>query len=338
MSTRFHHPENVLITGGGGFLGKAIARLLVRRGDRVNSLSRNLYPALDDLGINQIQADISDAAAVASACAGMDVVYHTAAKAGVWGDPATYHAVNVDGTRNVIAACQKHHVPRLIHTSSPSVVFTGGNMAGVNESAPYPFHFDAAYPATKAIAEQLVRQAAQDGLPAIILRPHLVWGPEDNHLVPRIIARAKGLVQIGTGDNQVDVVYIDNAAEAHVLAADCLKDNPALSGHIYFISQGEPVRLWDMVNAILQAANLPPVRRSISAATAIKIGAALEWIYSTFHLPGEPKLTRFTARELSTSHWFDIRAAITDLGYTPQISTEEGLVRLAHWLREHRSH
>jgi nucleoside-diphosphate-sugar epimerase len=332
MPSNFHQPETVLITGGGGFLGKAIARLLVKRGDLVYSLSRNRYEALDNMGVKQIQADVSNPAAVESACAGMDVVYHTAAKAGIWGNAASYYSVNVEGTLNVIAACQKNRISRMVHTSSPSVVFTGGNMAGVNESAPYPFHFDAAYPATKAIAEQAVRQAAREGLSAIILRPHLIWGPEDNHLVPRIIQRAKSLVQIGNGDNQVDVTYIDNAAEAHVLAADRLKENPGLSGNIYFISQGEPVRLWDMVNAILKAANLPPVRRSISVRTAIRMGAALEWIYSTFHLPGEPRLTRFTARELSTSHWFDIQSAIRDLGYTPRISTEEGLIRLEHWL------
>ncbi len=336
VSHTARHPESVLITGGGGFLGKAIARILAARGDRVASLSRRRYKELDSIGIEQITGDIRNPETIYFACRGRDVVYHTAAKAGVWGDPAEYVSINVEGTRNILAACLRQNVSRLIHTSSPSVVFHGGNMEGVDESVPYPYHYDAAYPATKAAAEKLVRQAATEGQSLIILRPHLIWGPEDNHLVPRILQRANSLIQIGNGKNRVDVLYIDNAAEAHVLAADALKAKPELSGRVYFLSQGEPVFLWDMVNKILKAGGFPPIRRSISAVTAIRLGAAMEWLYRTFRLPGEPRITRFTARELSTSHWFDIRAARRDLGYVPRISIREGLESLEKWLLEQR--
>ncbi len=345
--------RTILVTGGGGFLGKAIVRLLVQRGDRVSSFSRGYYSELETLGVKQVQGDISNPVAVENAVKGVDTVYHVAAKAGVWGDYKDYYRINTEGTRNVIAACKSCGVSRLIYTSSPSVVFDGGDMEGVDETVPYPGSYHAAYPETKALAEQAVRQAggglqmadggwqrteksrqgAGDGLKTIALRPHLIWGPGDNHLVPRILKRAKRLRRIGDGKNRVDVIYIDNAAKAHILAEEALIREPELSGNVYFISQGKPVFLWKMIDDILQAGGLSPVKGSVSSKSAFWIGAALEWFYKAFALKGEPRMTRFVARELSTSHWFDIRAARRDLYYVPDVSTEEGLRRLAAYLK-----
>ena len=325
---------NVLVTGGGGFLGGAIVRLLQKRGDAVRSFSRSVYTELETLGVEQIQGDISDQHAVEQAVKGMDLVFHVAAKPGIWGDYSEYYQTNVTGTVNVISACIKHKVARLVYTSSPSVVFNGTDMEGIDESTPYPAGFHAHYPATKALAEQLVVEAAGKGLLTIILRPHLIWGPRDNHLVPRIIKRAKRLVRVGNGRNLVDTIFIDNAAEAHVAAADRLEINPGLSGKIYFISQDEPMPAWDIINGILKAAGLEPVQRSIPHKMAWLIGALLECVYKIFNLKGEPQMTRFLADGLATAHWFDISAAKKDLGYAPRISTEEGLRRLEHWLQQ----
>lgn len=327
-------PVSVLVTGGGGFLGGAILRQLVERGERVTSLSRRIYPELSSFGVKQTQGDISDKTAVESACKGADLVFHAAANPGVWGDYSDYYRTNVIGTQNVIEACKKHGVLRLVYTSSPSVVFNGRDMEGVNESVRYPETFMAHYPKTKAIAEQAVIAAADEGLKTIILRPHLIWGPGDNHLVPRIIHRANRLVRVGDGKNLVDTIYIDNAAGAHILAADALEKDPKLSGKVYFISQDNPVPLWDMVDNILKAAGLAPVRRSVSRKVAWMIGALFEFLYKTFSIRGEPLMTRFLADELSTAHWFDISAAKKDLGYAPMISIEEGLERLESWLRD----
>ncbi len=325
--------EKILVTGGGGFLGSAIIKRLVKQGVSVASFSRNQHAELTSLNVPQIQGDISDPGAVEQSVRGKDVVFHVAAKPGVWGAYRDYYLPNVVGAQNVIDACLKHGVGRLIYTSSPSVVFDGSNMEGVDETMPYPRRFHSYYPQTKALAEQAVVHASCAELKTIILRPHLIWGPGDNHLVPRIIARASQLRQVGNGKNKVDTIYIDNAADAHILAAEKLAANAALSGHIYFISQGEPVLLWEMINAILNAADLPPVQKTVSHRTAWMIGAFLEIVYKSFKIVREPRMTRFVANELATSHWFDISAARRDLDYTPQVNTQEGLERLAVWLK-----
>jgi len=327
--------EKILVTGGGGFLGGAIVRQLVEKGNTVRSFSRQFYPGLEKLGVEQIQGDIADPKAVMDACGGIESVFHVAAKPGVWGDYAEYYRANVTGTENVIAACFIHQVSRLIYTSSPSVIFNGKDMEGVNESVPYPAAYHAHYPKTKALAEQRVLIAAQQGLNTVILRPHLIWGPGDNHLVPRILAKARRLQKIGEGNNRVDTIYIDNAADAHILADEKLKTHPELSGRIYFISQDDPILLWSMVNAILKAGGKPPISKSVSPKTARMLGAIFEWIYTLFHLKGEPPMTRFVAEELASSHWFDISAAKKDLGYVPKVSTAEGLRRLEQYLNTH---
>jgi len=332
MTTSFHRPEAVLVTGGGGFLGAAVVRRLVARGDRVRSFARRRHPSLEPLGVEQVQGDIADPQAIDRACAGVDVVHHTAAKPPPWGRPRDYHRVNVVGTENVVAACRRGGVGRLVHTSTPSVVFTGLNLEGVDESTPYPERYPTAYARTKAVAERaVVRAGATGALATICLRPHEIWGPGDPHFAPRIVARAARLRRIGDGRNLVDTTYIDNAAEAHVLAADRLRADPQLSGRVYFISQGEPVAVWDMIDAILKAAGRPPVRGRVSHRAARLLGWACEVVYAGLKLPGEPPMTRFVADALARHHWFDIGAARRDLGYTPRVSTAEGLERLAAW-------
>jgi nucleoside-diphosphate-sugar epimerase len=328
--------KQVLVTGGGGFLGRALVKKLVKLDYAVTSFSRHHHKALAQMGVPQILGDLTDAAAVKQAVKGMETVFHVAAKPGIWGPYETYHAVNVTGTGHVVAACLAERVNRLIYTSSPSVVFDESDMENVDESVPYPDTYLAAYPATKAAAEKLVRQAATQGLDVIILRPHLIWGPEDNHLVPGILKRAKRLRIVGRTDDRVDTIYVDNAALAHALAAQKLEENPSLSGNIYFISQDDPVSKWEMANAFLDAAGLPPIKKRVSARTAYAAGWCFEKIYTFLGIAADPPMTRFVARELATSHWFDISRAKKDLGYVPEISTQEGLRRLRAWLSRNR--
>lgn len=320
----------VLVTGGGGFLGSAICSMLVLRGDTVHSISRNPHAALNAIGVTQFQGDLADKSAIHLAAQGCDAIIHTAAKAGIWGDYNSYYQTNVEGTKNIIEVCKTRGISRLVYTSSPSVVFNNGDMEGADESMPYPESYLTAYPKTKALAEQMVLNANDDKLATVALRPHLIWGPGDNHLVPRILARAKEgrLRKIGNRIVMVDSVFIDNAANAHLLALDRLSLSSSCSGKAYFISNGEPWKLWDLVNEIIRAGNGKAVDKSVPVSLAYTMGWFFEMTYRLFRIQKEPPMTRFLAKELSTSHWFDISNARKDLGYEPKVSIKEGLSRL----------
>jgi 2-alkyl-3-oxoalkanoate reductase len=321
---------HALVTGGGGFLGQHITRQLVARGDKVRALSRGKYPFLAELGAESVQGDIQDAAAVERACRGIDAVFHVAAIAGIWGKWRTYYGINTLGTRHVIAACRKNDVARLIFTSSPSVTFAASDQCGIDESAPYPSRWLAHYPHTKALAEQEVLAANDSSLFTCALRPHLIWGPGDQHLIPRLLARARAgqLRRVGSGQNLIDAVYVENAAAAHLLAADKLEAGSPVCGKAYFITNGEPVNCWDWINEILTLAGVPPVTKSISYRAAYAAGAVLEGIWKLTGRTDEPRMTRFLAAQLATSHHFNITAARRELGYEPAISMAEGMQRL----------
>jgi len=326
--------QEVLVTGGGGFLGGAIVAHLLAAGFSVRSFARRDYPELRRQGVKVIRGDLTDPGAVQRACAGCAIVFHNAARAGVWGDFESFYRPNVVGTKNILAACAGAGVGRLVFTSSASVVFGDADMAGVDESVPYPDRPRSPYTATKAEAERLVLAANGATLKTLSLRPHLIWGPGDTQIIPRILAQAQAgkILRVGDGKNIIDTTYIDNAAAAHLLAAAALAENPGAAGRAYFISNGEPVNLWDFVNRILSLAGIPPIRRGIPKGLAVVLGTVVEKLHLLLKLPGEPRMTRFLAEELSTSHWFDIGAARRELHYEPRISMAEGLKRLQAWL------
>ncbi len=323
--------KRALVTGGGGFLGLYIVEQLVARGVFVRVLCRGKYARLNELQVECISGDVRYAATVARACHGVDTVFHVAASSGIWGAWDHYHGINTVGTHNVIAACQTQNVPRLVYTSSPSVVYDGHDHQQANETLRYPVRYLCHYPHSKALAERAVLEAngAHD-LTTVALRPHLIWGPRDNHLIPRLVARAKAgtLRRVGRGDNLISMSYVENAAHAHLLAADGLAPGSPVAGQAYFINEREPVNLWAWINELLGLAGLPPVQKSISPRTAYAAGAALETVYKLLHLPGEPPMTRFLAQQLSRSHSYDIGKATRDFGYQPIVSVGEGMRRL----------
>ncbi len=326
-----------LVTGAGGFLGRYIAEQLVARGDRVRGFSRHEYAELTELGIETVTGDLRDADAVAAACQGVDLVFHVAGVAGIWGSWGHFHGINTLGTEHVIAGCRRHGVPRLVYTSSPSVTFDGGDQLGIDETAPYPNKWLCHYPHTKALAEQAVLAAnGKDGLATCALRPHLIWGPRDQHLIPRLLDRAScgKLVRVGDGRNLIDMIYVENAAGAHLLAGDALHLGGPISGQSYFISQGEPVNCWEWIDQILVSAGHSPVKRAISFKAAWCVGSAMEAVYRLLGLETEPRMTRFLASQLARSHYFDMARACQDFGYSPTISTEEGMRRLAESLTD----
>ena len=319
-----------LVTGGGGFLGGAIVRALLKRGDTVRAIQRGHYPELAALGVDAIQGDLCKAEDIDAAASGCDIVYHVAALAGVWGDYDKYYQANVVATKNVIDACKKHHINYLVYTSTPSVVFDGSSEEGIDESTPYAETFFNAYQETKAEAEQLVLSSNSAKLKTVALRPHLIWGPGDRHLAPRVISRAKAgrLRLVGNKENKVDSCYIDNAVTAHLLAGDDLQKDEKYAGKAYFISNDEPIAMSNLINKILATVGLSPIKKRINAHAAYYVGVILERVYSVFKVEEEPLMTRFVAKQLSTAHWFDLSAAKRDLLYTPEISIDEGMKRL----------
>ncbi len=320
----------VLVTGGGGFLGKAIVAQLRERGDEVLVLARGRYPEVEALGARSVQGDLRDPASLAGLLQGLDGVFHVASKTGVWGPREEFFSVNVEGTRTLLGACREQGVPWMVYTSSPSCVHRGGDEEGVSEAqCPYPTHFEAPYPESKAVAEQLVLAASAPDLRTTALRPHLIYGPGEPHMLPRLLDRhRKGrLRRIGTGTNRVGLTYIDNAARAHLLAADALAAGGDNAGKAYFITDAEPVELWPWIDRFMVGVGMPPVRKSIALSTAQRGSDLMEWIWRTFGLAGEPLMTRFAATQLATSHWYDISAAERDFGYRPEVDGEEGLRR-----------
>ncbi len=326
----------ILVTGCGGFLGQRIVELLLQRGVSVRGLGRNDYPRLRDLGVELFRGDVSVLAQVSQAVQGADAVIHCAAVAGISIDWDRYYTINTQGALNVIEACRQHGVGHLVHCSSPSVTFAGEHQSGIDESAPYPQQHLCHYSHTKALAEQAVLQAHQPGvLHTVALRPHLIWGENDPHLLPRLVDRARrGRLRIvGDGQNVIDTVHVDNAAHAHLVALDHLQSTQPLGGgRAFFITQGEPVRCWDWIATLLEIAGTPPPKRRISLPAAWWIGSALETIYRSLRIRSEPVMTRFLAAQLAQDHYFDISAARSVLGYEPQVTTEQGLQQLRnHW-------
>ncbi|KPU82119.1 3-beta hydroxysteroid dehydrogenase [Psychromonas sp. PRT-SC03] len=319
------------VTGAGGFLGKALCEHLRAANIPVVGFARAYYPELETLGVTMYQGDLNDSAVLLKAMSGCDVVFHVASKAGVWGSKKSYFQSNVNGTENIINACRALSITKLIYTSTPSVTFSGVDENGIDESTPYAKTFLNYYALSKSIAEKKILDCNHPQLKTVALRPHLIWGPGDRHLIPRVLSRAKTgrLKLLGKVDKFVDTTYIDNAVYAHLLSVAELNNSSAkCAGKAYFISDGEPILMADMLNKILACQNLPKVTKRVPASFAYLLGAILEGIYFCFHKQNEPILTRFIAKQLSTSHYFNINAAKKDFNYLPLIDINEGMQRL----------
>jgi len=328
--------RRVLVTGGGGFVGLALVRELAARGVATTVVGRHRYPAAEALGARCLVGDIRDRAFMVQSVAGHDTVFHTAARAGIWGSRQSYFSTNVTGTENVIAACRQNGVRSLIHTSTPSVVFDGRDLEGGDETLPYSRHPLCHYAASKISAEQKVLAANSDRLRTVAIRPHLVWGPGDTQIIPRLLERGRQgtLSIVGQGSNRVDISYIDNVVAAHLLAAENLAREGGAAGEAFFVSQGEPVVLWEWINELFSRVGVPMVSRRVSFRAAYRVGWLMEILFGLLRIQKEPVMTRFLAEQLAMSHWFFIDKARARLAYAPKVSTGEGMNRLVAWLEE----
>ena len=323
----------ILITGGGGFLGKHIIELLRKNPSyQITNLARGIYPELEQMGVKTLRCDISNAAEVDKALSqGFDTIFHVAAKAGIWGSHKEFLDINFHGTKNLIEAAKKYGVSRFVYTSTPSVVFGKDDLVGADETTPYAKKHLCAYAETKAMAEKLVLESnnSKDFLTCAI-RPHLIWGPGDPHLLPRVIQRGREgkLKVVGDGENMVDIVFVENAARAHVQAMEHLIPHSKVCGEAYFVGQEKPVKLWDFINDVLLRSGVDPITQQISLTAAYRVGWAMEkvWGMAGIQKP-EPPMTRFVALNLGKSHYFSHAKAKRDFGYVPVVSIEEGMKR-----------
>lgn len=328
--------NNTLVTGGGGFLGKRIVQMLIDKGFNCSVVGRNDYPELIDIGCTCFKGDITNLSFLQDCFQDIDTVFHVAALAGIWGSWNNYFKTNVIGTQNVVAACKRNNVKRLIYTSTPSVVFNGDHITGGDESLPYAKKPLSNYAKSKILAEKYFLDSISDDFRGCAIRPHLIWGPEDPHLIPRLMERgkAKKLKIVGEGKNIVDVSFVDNVAHAHILAAESLCTSDNANRQAYFIGEEEPVELWSWINNLFDKLDIPTINSKISFKTAYTIGSTLEVVYKTFRINGEPSMTRFVAEQLAKSHYFSHQKAKKDFGYSPLVATDLGMERLINWINE----
>lgn len=318
----------VLVTGASGFLGRAVAAHLVSTGHEVRTLQRRPSGVT---GATDVLGSITDARTVASAIDGVDGVdgvVHLAAKVSLAGAPEEFRAVNIDGTRSVLDEAERAGVTRFVQVSSPSVAHAGSALAGVGAEPADPAHARGDYARTKAQSELLALARDSPSMAVVAVRPHLVWGPGDTQLVARIVDRARRgrLPLLNSGTALIDTTYIDNAASGIGAALERARD---AHGRAFVVTNGEPRPVADLLAGICLAAGVRPPRWSIPAWVGRGAGGAIERVWAILPGDDEPPMTRFLAEQLSTDHWFDQRETRRALAWSPSVSIDEGLRRLA---------
>ena len=329
-----------LVTGGCGFVGAAIARALKARGDDVIVL--DLAPECPVEGVDYRRVDITDKAAVADACRGVDTVIHNASivhtkqnkQDVIW-------AVNLGGTENMLEAARANKVPRFIYISSGSVVYEGKDIENGDESLPYSSISQAPYADSKIEAEKLtLADNGKGGMATCALRPHVVFGPGDNRFMPTLLAKGrKGQlsVQIGRGIWLSDYTYVSNMTDAVLLADEALAKgglDSIAAGQAYFITNGEPMPFWDFIRKVAARLGFPPIKYRAPKSLIYAIAAVKEGIDTLKGgtLNAEDGMTRFAIRYMCTHHYFSIEKARRELGYNPAVSVDEGIERTCQHL------
>lgn len=323
---------NILVTGGTGFLGKALARRFIKEGHHVTIIGRNKQTGsqLEAEGITFIQANLNELEAMIQACQHKDYVFHCGAKSSPWGKYKDFYDANVIGTKNIIIGCKEHHVKRLIYVSTPSIYSYFESRENIEEDSPLPTKFMNDYARTKYLAEQEIDQAHRMGLPVITIRPRAIFGPEDNAIIPRLIkANQKiGVPMIYGGNARIDITYVDNVVEALLL---CMYSPAHTLGKKYNITNGEPMLLHDMLEKLFNTLQINWKKRKMNYHVIFTLASLMEVIYKGLLPKKEPLLTKYTVSVLSHTQTLNIEAAKNELGYEPITSVDEGMQKFAKW-------
>jgi len=321
MSTAF-------VTGGSGFIGRALVGRLAREGWTVRALARSDASAdtVRGLGAEPVRGDLADVAAMRTGAEGAEVAFHLAAKLGDSGPWEEFQRGTVEGTDNALAACREAGVPRFVHTGTEAALMDGRPLVGADETWPLKPDSPAWYPRSKARAERAVLAANADGFETVALRPRFVWGKGDTTLLPALsdMVRQGKFAWIGGGTHLTSTTHVDNTVEGLLLAA--AKGRP---GEAYFVTDGEPVEFRAFLTRMLATEGLAEPTRSIPLGVARPLSAAAESAWRRLPLPGEPPVSRFAVWASGLECTIDDSKARRELGYEPLVSVDDGLAAMA---------
>lgn len=320
-------PRSAFVTGGSGFIGGALIRRLVAEGCTVRALARSdaSAAAITALGAEPVSGELSDRAAMRAGAEGCKAAFHLAAHLGMWGDWQDFIDGNVEGTRNALGACRDAGVRRFVHCGTEAALMAGEPLVGADETLPLQPESPAPYPATKARAEQLVRDGSADGFETVVVRPRFVWGAGDTTLLPGMIEMIeKGrFAWIGGGKNRTSITHVDNVVEGLLLAAE--RGRP---GEAYFVTDGEDVVFREFVGEMLATKGVAAPSRSMPLPVARAIRVSGEVLWGMLPLKGEPPLPRFGLWVSSQECTIDISKSRSELGYEPVVSRQQGLAEM----------
>jgi nucleoside-diphosphate-sugar epimerase len=319
-----------LVTGASGFLGSSLVAILCERGVRVRALVRPTSDLrrLSGLGAEIVRGDVCDLAALREAARGQQVVFHAAAKVPDWGPRREFFRANLDGTRNLVAACQDASVERLVHVSSMTVLGLPRQGAAVDEQSPYDPSPHDACTTSKIEAEKLVLQAnGQRGLSTVAVRPGAIWGPGDPSVAPRIAAllRRRRAVYIGRASNQLALSHVDNLILGLRLAAE----TPAAAGQVYHLTDGEAVTAREVIDGLAALLGKARPRWSVPFFVIYLAAATMEGVARLLCRRSPPPFTRYGVRLMASDCRYDNRKAERELGFRPTVSFRQGLAALA---------
>ena len=338
---------NILLTGGSGFMGKAIVAELIDPGsplklDLIRIFDLDTYQGRIDPRMELVRGDVRNYSQVLEACRDMDLVIHSAAIVD-WGTKSEEEifSVNVEGTRNIIQACKEQKVKFLVFTSSLDAVFSGKPLVDIDESIPYPQKHSTSYCTSKYLAEKLVLACSGDDLKACIIRPADVYGEGDPYHISPLLDMAKGgfYIRLGNGKSCCQHVYVGNIAYAHILAAHALLvNNNEIAGNVYFITDGTGSNFFSFYDRIIEEAGyrIWPKNLWLPKGFAMMLGILSETLAILVRPIKRytPKMSRFAVTYTCTDFTFNSEKARKDFGFVPKYSEEEAFERTVRFYKK----
>ena len=327
--------EKVLVTGAYGFLGRYVVREFVENGYAVTAFGRddNKLKELEGGNVSVFVGDFCNKDDILRASEGMDYVIHCGAKLGGWGRREDYIHANVEGTANVLEACEETAVKRLMYVSSPSAYAAKDNLciteADYNTGNRLNYYIE-----SKILAEKLVRE--QDRVPYAMIRPRGLCGIGDRNMLPVLINANNtiGIPLFQKGEVIVDMCCVENVALSLRL---CMEKDAAL-GQVYNITNGEPRKLTELADEMFAELGMTPKYLKLPFGPVYALAGLMEGVYKLLgKYDSAPMLTRYNICTLGKSQIFDITKARTELGYTPKVTLSDMIKEYAQAWKEGRA-